>query len=126
MIFYLTEVRCYSLLSVSQSDNFCLEFAQPRRPNIGNQGRQITLMSNFYEVRTFPDEIIHYNVTISDGRTYDKLPRDLNLLIIEELVRFNNIFRQRTVYDANKSLYVMDELPFKSKVSVSNTLKPFQ
>ena len=75
----------------------------------------------------FPAEVIHYNVTISDGRTYDKLPRDLNLLIIEELVRRNrNIFKRKPVYDANKSLYSMYELPFKSKVSVSNTLKPFQ
>ena len=123
----IDKVRCCSLLSVSQSDNFCLEFTQPKRPNLGNQGRLITLRSNFYEVRLFPAEVIHYNVTISDSRTYDKFPRDLNLWIIEELVRCNgNIFKQKPVYDANKSLYSMYELPFKSKVSVSNTLKPFQ
>lgn len=120
-------VRFFSKLLVSQSDNFCLEFEQAKRPNLCNQGCQITLRSNFYAVKCFPNEIIHYNVTISDGRTYDKLPRDLNLSIIEELVWQNhNIFRRTPVYDANKSLYSMHELPFKSKVSVSNTLKLFQ
>ena len=120
-------VRCCSKLFVSQSDNFCLEFEQAKRPNLSNQGRQITLRSNFYEVKCFPDEIIHYNVTISDGRTYDKLPRDLNLSIMEELVRQNfNILRTRPVYDAKKSLYSVNEFPFESKVSVSNTLNLFQ
>ena len=99
----------------------------PRRPGHGTKGRQIKLKSNFYEVRNFADEIIHYNVTISDGRTEDDFPRDLSLLIIEELVKRNqNIFKKRPIYDTNKSLYSMDELPFKSKVSVSNTLKLFQ
>ena len=103
-----------------------LEFELPRRPGHGTKGRQIKLKSNFYEVRNFPDEIIHY-VTISDGRTEDDFPRDLSLLIIEELVKRNqNIFKKRPVYDTNKSLYSIDDLPFKSKVSVSNTLKLFQ
>lgn len=104
-----------------------LEYDIPRRPGPGTQGRQIKLRSNFYEVKNFADEIIHYNVTISDGRTEDDFPRDLSLLIIEELVKRNqNIFKKRPIYDTNKSLYSMDELPFKSKVSVSNTLKLFQ
>ena len=103
-----------------------LEFELPRRPGHGTKGRQIKLKSNFYEVRNFPDEIIHY-VTISDGRTEDDFPRDLSLSIIEELVKRNqNIFKKRPVYDTKKSLYSTDELPFKSKVSVSNTLKLFQ
>ena len=104
-----------------------LGFELPRRPGHGTKGRQIKLRSNFYEVRNFPDEIVHYDVTISDGRTEDDFPRDLNLSIIEELVKRNqNIFRKRPVYDTNKSLYSIDELPFKSKVSWSNTLKLFQ
>ena len=104
-----------------------LGFELPRRPGHGTKGRQIKLRSNFYQVRNFPDEIVHYDVTISDGRTEDDFPRDLNLSIIEELVKRNqNIFRKRPVYDTNKSLYSIDELPFKSKVSWSNTLKLFQ
>ena len=82
-----------------------LEFELPRRPGHGTKGRQIKLKSNFYEVRNFADEIIHYDVTISDGRTEDDFPRDLSLLIIEELVKRNqNIFKKRPVYDTNKSL----------------------
>ena len=101
-----------------------LDFELPRRLGHGTKGRQIKLRSNFYEVRHFPDEIVHYDVTISDGRTEDDFPRCLSLSIIEELVKRNqHIFRKRPVYDTNKSLYSMDELPFKSKVSVSNTLK---
>ena len=104
-----------------------LGFELPRRPGHGTKGRQIKLRSNFYEVRNFPDEIVHYDVTISDGRTEDDFPRDLSLSIIEELVKHNqNIFRKRPVYDTNKNLYSIDELPFKSKVSWSNTLKLFQ
>ena len=104
-----------------------LGFELPRRPGHGTKGRQIKLRSNFYEVRNCPDEIVHYDVTISDGRTEDDFPRDLSLSIIEELVKRNqNIFRKRPVYDTNKSLYSIDELPFKSKVSWSNTLKLFQ
>ena len=104
-----------------------LGFELPRRPGHGTKGRLVKLRSNFYEVRNFPDEIIHYDVTISDGRTEDDFPRDLNLSIVEELVSRNqNIFKKRPVYDTKKSLYSMDELPFKSKVSVSNTLKLFQ
>ena len=73
-------------------------------------------------MKNFADEIIQYDVTISDGRTEDNFPKVLNLLIIEELVRSNqNIFRRRPVYDAKKILYSVDELPFKSKVSVSDT-----
>ena len=101
---------------------FFLDYELPSRPGLCTQGRQVRLRSNFYEVKNFADEIIHYDVTISDGRTEDNFPKDLNLLIIEKLVRSNqNIFRRRPVYDARKILYSVDELPFKSQVSVSNT-----
>ena len=104
-----------------------LESELPRRPGHGTKGRQVKLRSNFYEVRNFPDEIIHYDVTISDGRTEDDFPKDLSLSIIEELVRCNeNVFKRRPVYDRKKSLYSINELPFKSKVSLSNTLKLFR
>ena len=73
-------------------------------------------------MKNFADEIVQYDVTISDGRTEDNFPKVQNLEIIEELVRSNqNIFRRRPVYDAKKILYSVDELPFESKVSVSNT-----
>ena len=105
---------------------FFLEYDVPRRPEPGKKGRQITLRSNFFEVKYFPDEIIHYDVAISDGKTDDNFPKVLNLLIIEELVRLNgNIFQKRPVYDRRKSLYSIDELPFKSKVRVNNNLEIF-
>ena len=106
---------------------FFLDYELPRRPGLGTQGRQIKLRSNFYEVKNFADEIIHYDVTISDRRTEDDFPKVLNRLIIEELVKSNkNIFRSRPVYDAEKSLYSIDELSSKSQVSVSNTYKLFK
>ena len=77
-------------------------------------------------MKYFPDEIIHYDVAISDGKTDDNFPKVLNLLIIEELVRLNgNIFQKRPVCDRRKSLYSIDELPFKSKVRVNNNLEIF-
>ena len=85
------------------------------------------LKSNFYEVKHFADEIIHYDVTISDGRTEDNFSKRLNHLIVQELVRSNkNIFRSRPVYDAEKSLYSMDELPFRLQVSMSNAYELFK
>ena len=96
----------------------------PRTP--GTQGDEIKLRSNFFEVKHFPDEIIHYDVAISDGKGDDDFPKDLNLSIIEELVRLNrDIFQKNPVYDRKKSLYCRDELPFKSKVCVNNPLKIF-
>ena len=101
-----------------------LEFDLPKRPDeTGEQGRPITLTSNFYEVRNFAQQIIHYDVEISEGKRRDKFPKDLNLSVIEELVRLNrNIFQERPVYDGSKSLYSKDELDLESKVSVNNTL----
>ena len=103
---------------------FFLEHDLRRRRGPGTQGCRITLKSNFYEVENFPNEIIHYDVAISDGRRDDTFPRNLNLSIIEELIRLHrNNFQRRPVYDGCKSLYSMDELPFISKVSFDNTLK---
>ena len=118
------EVKSCSKLSVSESDGYCLEYELRKKPIPGKQGRLVRLRSNFYEVPAFPDEIIHYNVKVSDGRTDDTFPKDLNLSVIEELVSLNrHIFQKRPVYDAKKNLYSVDELPFKSKVSVNNALK---
>ena len=73
-------------------------------------------------MKHFPDEIFHYDVVISDGKSYDDFPKNLNLSIIEELVKRNgNTFKKRPVYDRKKSLYCRDELPFESKVCVNNT-----
>lgn len=120
-------VKCCSKLSVSESDDYCLELEIPKRQGPGKQGRSIRLRSNFYEVAQFPDEIIHYDVKVTeDGRTNYNLPRVLNLSVIEKLVSLNrNIFQRRPVYDASKNLYSVDELPFRSKVSVSKALKLF-
>lgn len=74
-------------------------------------------------MKHFPDEIIHYDVAISDGKRDDDFPKDLNLSIIEELVRLNrHLFQDRPVYDGKKSLYSKDELDLESQVSVNNNL----
>ena len=73
-------------------------------------------------MKHFPDEIFHYDVAISDGKSDDDFPKNLNLSIIEELVRLNrSTFKKKSVYDRKKSLYCRDELPFKSKVCVNIT-----
>ena len=77
-------------------------------------------------MRHLPDEVIHYDVAISDRKKNDDFPKKLNLSIIEELVRLNrDIFQKKPVYDRKKSLYSMVELPFKSQVRVNNTLEIF-
>ena len=80
-------------------------------------------------MKHFPDEVLHYDVTISDGKTDDNFPKALNLVIIEELVKQKqDIFQRRPVYDRKKSLYSMDELPLKSEkpeVRVNNNLEIF-
>ena len=77
-------------------------------------------------MKNLPDEVIHYDVAISDRKKNDDFPKKLNLTIIEELVRLNrNIFQEKPVYDRKKSLYSMVELPFKSQVCVNNTLEIF-
>ena len=80
------------------------------------------MRSNFYEVEDIPDQVFHYVVTISDGRTDDNFSEDLRLLIIEELVSLNPIiFEKRPVYDAQKNVYSILKRPFESKVGASNT-----
>ena len=124
--FVANEVKCWSELSVCENDDYCLEYELPKKPGPGKQGRSVRLRSNFYEVACFLDEIIHYDVNVSDGRTDDIFPRDLNLSVIEELVRLNqHIFQKRPVYDGRKNLYSVDKLPFTSKVSANNALKLF-
>ena len=101
---------------------FFIEFDLPQRPSAGEQGHQITLASNFYEVKHFAEGIIHYDVAISEVSRSVKLAKDLNLSIIEELVNLNqHIFQERPVYDGRKSLYSKNKLDLESKVSVSNT-----
>ena len=105
------------------SNFIVLDFELPKRPGPGTQGPRIALISNFYTVENFPDQIIHYDVTISDGRTDDDFPKELNLSIVEELIGQNSaIFRSKPVYDAKKSLYSIHELPFMRQVSINNTL----
>ena len=74
-------------------------------------------------MRNFAQQIIHYDVEISEGKRKDRFPKDLNLSVIEELVRLNrHIFQDRPVYDGKKSLYSKDELDLESQVSVNNNL----
>lgn len=74
-------------------------------------------------MRNFTQQIIHYDVEISEGKRKDRFPKDLNLSIIEELVRLNrHLFQDRPVYDGKKSLYSKDELDLESQVSVNNNL----
>ena len=74
-------------------------------------------------MRNFAQQIIHYDVEISEGKRKDRFPKDLNLSIIGELVRLNrHIFQDRPVYDGKKSLYSKDELDLESQVSVNNNL----
>ena len=119
----ISRLNCSSNFIVIQLDGCGLDFDLPKRPGPGTQGRRIALISNFYAVEQFPDQIIHYDVTISDGRTEDDFPKELNLSIVEELIRQNSdIFRSKPVYDAKKSLYSIHELPFMGQVSANNTL----
>ena len=74
-------------------------------------------------MKNFTQQIIHYDVEISEGKRKDRFPKDLNLSIIEELVRLNrHLFQDRPVYDGKKSLYSKDELDLESQVSVNNNL----
>ena len=78
-------------------------------------------------MKGFPNAVVfHYDVKVNDGKNLDKTPKELNRLIIKELVKRNrNIFKKNPVYDGKKNLYSMIEIPATLQVQVNNTSKRF-
>ena len=113
--------------TLSQYRAFCLGSELPKRPAIGSEGQKITLRSNFFEVKRFPNaDVFHYDVKISDGKNTDKTPAKLNRLIIEELVKqYQNIFGKKPVYDGKKNLYSAIKILPRLQVRVNSTSERF-
>lgn len=64
-------------------------FVAPRRPNLGREGRPITLRANHFQISMPRGYIHHYDISI----TPDKCPRKVNREIIETMVHaFPRIF----------------------------------
>ncbi|KAG0726741.1 Protein argonaute-1 [Chionoecetes opilio] len=64
-------------------------FVAPRRPNLGREGRPITLRANHFQISMPRGYIHHYDVSIQP----DKCPRKVNREIIETMVHaFPRIF----------------------------------
>ena len=106
---------------------FCLGSELPKRPATGSEGCRIILRSNFFEVERFPDAVVfHHDLKVNDGKNIDKTPKELNRLIIKELVKGNpNIFSKKPVYDGKKKLYSMIKIPLTLQVRVNNISKRF-
>ena len=98
---------------------FCLGSELPKRPATGSEGCRIILRSNFFEVERFPDAVVfHHDLKENDGKNIDKTPKELNRLIIEELVKQNqNIFRKKPVYDGKKNLYSMIRIRLQVRIT---------
>lgn len=84
-------------------------FVCPRRPNIGTDGRLITLRANHFQITMPRGFLHHYDITI----TPDKCPRKINREIIETMVQaYSKIFgTQKPVFDGRKNMYTRDDLP---------------
>lgn len=96
-------------------------FLCPRRPNIGTDGRVITLRANHFQITMPRGFLHHYDVTI----TPDKCPRKINREIIETMVQaYSKIFsNQKPVFDGRKNMYTRDDLPIgRDKVELEVTL----
>ena len=67
----------------------------------------------------FPDAVVfHHDLKVNDGKNIDKTPKELNRLIIEELVKQNqNIFRKKPVYDGKKNLYSMIRIRLQVRIT---------
>lgn len=92
-------------------------FVCPRRPNIGTDGRLITLRANHFQITMPRGHLHHYDITI----TPDKCPRKINREIIETMVQaYSKIFgTQKPVFDGRKNMYTRDDLPIgMDKVSL--------
>ena len=93
------------------------DFAPPKRPDFGKEGREIALRANFFKVKIPKNDIHHYDVSIHP----DKCPRRVNREVIEALVEnYHKIFGgQKPVFDGRKNLYSRSPLPIgKDKVSI--------
>ncbi|GAV05888.1 hypothetical protein RvY_15950-2 [Ramazzottius varieornatus] len=99
-----------------------MEFACPRRPNVGAEGRQIVLRANHFQLHVPRGFIHHYDISIQP----DKCPRRVNRDIIETMVQgySHSIFNgQKPVFDGKKNLYTRDALPIgKEKRELEVTL----
>uniref|UniRef100_A0A6A7FRX8 Protein argonaute-1 n=1 Tax=Hirondellea gigas TaxID=1518452 RepID=A0A6A7FRX8_9CRUS len=83
-------------------------FVAPRRPNIGREGRLITLRANHFQISMPRGYVHHYDVSIQP----DKCPRKVNREIIETMVHaFPRIFGSlKPVFDGRSNLYTRDPL----------------
>jgi len=96
-------------------------FVAPRRPNLGREGRPITLRANHFQISMPRGYIHHYDVSIQP----DKCPRKVNREIIETMVNaFPRIFSTlRPVFDGRSNLYTRDPLPIgNEKMELEVTL----
>ncbi|CAG2161723.1 unnamed protein product [Oppiella nova] len=102
-------------------ENVLPVFLCPRRPNIGTDGRLITLRANHFQITMPRGFLHHYDITI----TPDKCPRKINREIIETMVQsYSKIFgTQKPVFDGRKNMYTRDDLPIgRDKVELEVTL----
>ncbi|CAL4106281.1 unnamed protein product, partial [Meganyctiphanes norvegica] len=96
-------------------------FVAPRRPNLGREGRPITLRANHFQISMPRGYIHHYDVSIQP----DKCPRKVNREIIETMVNaFPRIFSTlKPVFDGRSNLYTRDPLPIgNEKMELEVTL----
>ncbi|XP_046745318.1 protein argonaute-2 isoform X3 [Diprion similis] len=84
-------------------------FSCPRRPNIGREGRPISLRANHFQITMPRGFVHHYDINIQP----DKCPRKVNREIIETMVRsYSKIFGTlKPVFDGRNNLYTRDPLP---------------
>lgn len=83
-------------------------FTAPRRPNLGREGRPITLRANHFQITMPRGYVHHYEISIQP----DKCPRKVNREIIETMVHaFPRIFGTlKPVFDGRSNLYTRDPL----------------
>ncbi|XP_018016166.1 protein argonaute-2 [Hyalella azteca] len=95
-------------------------FVAPRRPNLGREGRLITLRANHFQISMPRGYVQHYDVSIQP----DKCPRKVNREIIETMVQsFPRIFSNlKPVFDGRSNLYTRDPLPINEKMELEVTL----
>ncbi|KOB76404.1 Protein argonaute [Operophtera brumata] len=81
----------------------------PRRPDIGHEGRHITLRANHFQISMPRGHVHHYEVLIQP----DKCPRKVNRDIVETMVDRNNKFfvGLKPVFDGRSNMYTRDPLP---------------
>ncbi|XP_046622419.1 protein argonaute-2 isoform X4 [Neodiprion virginianus] len=84
-------------------------FSCPRRPNIGREGRPISLRANHFQITMPRGFVHHYDINIQP----DKCPRKVNREIIETMVHaYSKIFGTlKPVFDGRNNLYTRDPLP---------------